>query len=350
MKKALLLLSIIFIGLSACRNQDEALEADVEIPVSVEDIQLKSIEEFVSTTGTVYPIVDIKLNSEINGTYFLQKNPRTNKLWELGDKINKGDLIVNLEDEEFVNSLSLELKKLNLELAQSEMEKQESLYEKGGVTLKELKDAGYSYMNSKNTLESAQIQKKKMTILSPFDGVITDLSFYTQGSKIVTGSDLVSIMNYKTMHLDINLPEKYVANIKVGQLVRLTNYTIPDDTITGKISQLSPAINADTRTFKGNIMINNPKLMMRPGMFVKADIVTASKDSVIVIPKNIILSRQRGMTVYIIDNGVANERTIMTGLENNKEIEVIRGLDVNQRVVTDGFETLSNNAKITIIK
>ena len=89
---------------------------------------------------------------------------------------------------------------------------------------------------------------------------------------------------------------------------------------------------------------------MRPGMFVKADIVTAKKDSVIVIPKSIILSRQRGMTIYVIDKGVANERTIMTGLENNKEIEVVRGLEVNQRVVTDGFETLSHNAKVTIIK
>jgi membrane fusion protein (multidrug efflux system) len=97
-------------------------------------------------------------------------------------------------------------------------------------------------------------------------------------------------------------------------------------------------------------MVNNPGLLMRPGMFVKADIVIAHKDSVIVIPKDIILSRQRGMTVYIVDRGVANERVISTGLENNKEIEVTRGLEVNQRIVTDGFETLSANAKVSIIK
>ncbi len=350
MKKALLLLSIIIIGLSACRNRDESLEADVEIPVSVEDIQLKSIEEFVSTTGTVYPLVDIKLQSEINGTYFLQENPRTGKLWQLGDRIKKGETIIRLEDEEFVNGLMLELKRLNLELAESELEKQESLYEKGGVTLRELKDAEASKLNAQNSLESAQIQNKKMAVNCPFDGVITDLTFFTQGSDISSGSEIVSIMNYSTMYLDINLPEKYIEDIKVGHVVRLTNYTMPDDTIIGKISQLSPAINADTRTFKGNIMINNPELLMRPGMFVKADIVTARKDSVIVIPKSIILSRQRGMTVYVIDKGVANERTIMTGLENNKEIEVVRGLEVNQRVVTDGFETLSQNAKVTIIK
>lgn len=350
MKKALLLLNIVIFTLAGCQNQNDTLEGDVEIPVSVEDIQLKTIEEFVSTTGTVYPIVDIELKSEINGQYFLETNPRTGKKWQLGDKVRKGEVVIRLEDKEFVNSVKLDLQVLNLELAESELKKQESLYEKGGVTLKELKDAGASAMNAKYSLENAEIQTAKMKIRCPFDGVIIDLPFFTQGAQVASGSDVVSIMNYSTMYLDINLPEKYVDEIKVGQDVRLTNYTIPDDTIIGKITQLSPAINADTRTFKGNILVNNPELLVRPGMFVKADIVTARKDSAIVIAKDIILSRQRGLTVYVVDKGVANERTISIGLENNKEVEVVRGLDVNQRVVTDGFETLSNNAKVTIIK
>jgi hypothetical protein len=56
------------------------------------------------------------------------------------------------------------------------------------------------------------------------------------------------------------------------------------------------------------------------------------------------------MTVYIVNRGVANERVIFTGLENNDEVEVVRGLSTNERVVIDGFETLSQNAKVKIIK
>ncbi|MBE3087344.1 MAG: efflux RND transporter periplasmic adaptor subunit, partial [Bacteroidetes bacterium] len=151
-------------------------------------------------------------------------------------------------------------------------------------------------------------------------------------------------------YMDVQLPEKYISVIKPGQVVKLTNYTIPEDTIIGNITQLSPAINADTRTFKGNISINNPNLLLRPGMFVKADIITSHKDSVIVIPKSIILSRQRGKTVFIIDRGVAAERIIETGLENITDVEVTRGLTKNERVVTSGFETLSNKSKVKIIK
>jgi len=150
--------------------------------------------------------------------------------------------------------------------------------------------------------------------------------------------------------MEVQLPEKYIGDIKPGQPVLLTNYTIPDDTLTGRITQLSPAINPDSRTFKGNISINNSDYLLRPGMFVKADIVTDHKDSVIVIPKSIILSRQRGKTVFIIDRGIATERIIETGLENITDAEVTTGLSKNERVVTTGFETLSNRSKVKIIK
>jgi membrane fusion protein (multidrug efflux system) len=149
--------------------------------------------------------------------------------------------------------------------------------------------------------------------------------------------------------MDVQLPEKYISDIHTGQIVKLTNYTIPEDTIIGHVTQLSPAINADTRTFKGTVSIDNNNYILRPGMFVKADIVTDRKDSVIVIPKNIILSRQRGKTVFIVDRGVAAERIIETGLENITDVEVTRGLEKNERVVIGGFETLSNRSKVKII-
>lgn len=336
--------------LSSCRNQDQNLNADIEVPVSVEDIKLKSIEEFINTTGTAFPKGEIELKSRITASYFLEKNPQTGKFWQLGDKIKAGSLVARLEDKEYINSLKLETNELNLELTESELKKQESLYEKGGVTLKDLKTAGINYENAKTTVENSKLQLDKTRIVAPIDGVIVDLPYHTQSTQVETGSTIIKIMDYQVMYMDVQLPEKYISDIKPGQKVKLTNYTIPEDTIIGTITQLSPAINADTRTFKGNILINNPGYLLRPGMFVKADIVTNHKDSVIVIPKNIILSRQRGKTVFIVDRGVAVERIIETGLENINNVEVIRGLTKNERVVTSGFETLSNRSKVKIIK
>ena len=350
MKKSIFIIAVSIITFSGCRNQEQNLNADVEIPVSVENIKLKSIEEFINTTGTAFPKGEILLKSKITASYYLEKNPGTSRFWQLGDKIKTGALIARLEDKEYVNSIKLETNQLNLELTESELKKQESLYEKGGVTLKDLKTASINYENAKSTVESSKLQLDKTRILAPIDGVIVDLPYYTQSTQVETGSTIAKIMDYQVMYMDVQLPEKYISVIKPGQLVKLTNYTIPQDTIIGNITQLSPAINADTRTFKGNISINNPKYLLRPGMFVKADIVTNHKDSVIVIPKSIILSRQRGKTVFIIDRGVATERIIETGLENITEVEVTKGLIRNDRIVSSGFETLSNKSKVKIIK
>jgi membrane fusion protein (multidrug efflux system) len=349
MKKNLILFAVL-ISIISCKNRDQNLTADVEIPVSVEELKLKSIEEFVNTTGTAFPKGEIELKSKIAASYFLEKNPQTGRLWQLGNKVNAGALIARLEDEEYVNSVKLETNQLNLELMETELRKQESLYEKGGVTLKELKTAGINYENAKTTVINSKLQLQKTRITAPINGVIVDLPYYTQGTEIATGVTIVKIMDYRTMYMDVQLPEKYITVIKPGQIVKLTNYTIPDDTIIGNVTQISPAINADTRTFKGTISIDNHDYLLRPGMFVKADIVTDRRDSVIVIPKSIILSRQRGKTVFIVDRGVAVERIVDTGLENITDVEVIRGLAKNERVVTGGFETLSNRSKVKIIQ
>jgi len=84
-------------------------------------------------------------------------------------------------------------------------------------------------------------------------------------------------------------------------------------------------------------------------MFVKADIEVARRDSAIVISKEIVVSGNRGKTIYIVEKGVARERIITTGLENETSLEVIEGLKKNERVVTKGFETLRNNSKVKII-
>jgi membrane fusion protein (multidrug efflux system) len=350
MRKSIFIIAVAIIALTGCKNQEQNLNADVEIPVSVENIKLKSIEEFINTTGTAFPKGEILLKSKISASYFLERNPETGRLWQLGDKIKAGSLIARLEDKEYVNSIKLETNQLNLELTESELKKEESLYEKGGVTLKELKTASINYENAKTTVENAKLQLEKTRIVTPIDGVIVDLPYYTRSTQVETGSTIVKIMDYQVMYMDVQLPEKYISVIKPGQVVKLTNYTIPEDTIIGNITQLSPAINADTRTFKGNISINNPKYLLRPGMFVKADIVTSHKDSVIVIPKAVILSRQRGKTVFTVDRGIVSERIIETGLENVSDVEVTKGLEKNERIVISGFETLSNKSKVKIIK
>ena len=239
---------------------------------------------------------------------------------------------------------------MNLEIAKSEFEKQKSLFDKGGVTFRELKNSEREYINAEYSYDNAKIQLAKMDIKAPFKGVIVNLPYYTNGTRIPSGSDMGTIMNYTQLYMEVNLPEKDIVQIEIGNEAKVTNYTLPNDTLLGKITQLSPAIDPATRTFKGLVIIDNPKRLLRPGMFVRSDIVVARKDSVIVIPKEIILSKQRGKTVFVVERGAASERIITTGLESATETEILKGLKKDERLIVSGFETLRNRSKVKVIR
>jgi len=342
---------ILIVGLlGSCRNEQPDLEADVAVPVSVEDIKLKSIEQFITTNGTVLATQEVLLKAEMSGKYKLMKNPRTGRTWKLGDRVRAGDVIISLEDQEYVNGIQIKSKEINLEISKDELAKLKSLKEKGGATEREVSNANQTFINAEYSLENAKLQLAKMKVTAPFNGVIVDLPYFTPDVKIDNGAELATIMDYDKLYMDFQLPEKNIAELAVNQEVRILNYTLPDDTLSGQISQLSPAINPETRNFKGTFTISNPDLKLRPGSYVKAEIVTMKKDSVIVISKDLIMSRQRGKSVFVVDNSTANERRITTGLENPQEIEIVSGLKVNDRIVVEGFETLGNRSKVKIIR
>jgi RND family efflux transporter MFP subunit len=342
------ILAALVLMATACDNTGQTVTTDVEIPVSVEEVAMKPIETFVVTTGTVTSTKDAVVKSEAAGFYKLEANPRTGRPYALGDAVKKDQVIITLENPETENSVRIETHKLALDSAQREYEKQKSLYEKGGVTLSELTNAEKSFISSRYDYESAQMQLAKLKITAPFDGVLVDIEYKTPGIKIASGDELFEIMNYSTLTMDVNFPANLQGQIVVGQQVRVMNYTVPDKVLTGTLSQVSPALDPDTRTFKAVVIVNNPDLVLRPGMFVKAEIVTDKRESAVVVPKDCIVSMRSRKTVFVVDRGIATERPIETGISNPDEVEIVKGPDVGERLVVKGFETLRNGSKVSI--
>ena len=333
----------------ACSNNNETTENTIAVPVSVEEVGFKPIEEYITTTGTVTAIENVVLNAETDGFYRLAKSS-SGKKYTLGSKVKKGDTIIYVDNPELENTTKIESQKLNLDISKREFEKQQSLYEKGGVTLRELKNAEQAFIEAKYNYDNAMIQLEKIRIVAPFDAVIVDLPYYTESTKMTVGSEMVELMNYSTLRTEVNLPAKEMARIDVGQAVRVMNYTVPDDTLWGEIDQVSPAVDADTRSFKAFMEINNKALLLRPGMFAKLEVIVAKKDSAIVIPKEIILSSGRGKRVFVVDRGSADERRIETGIENPDYVEVLKGLAKDERLIVKGFETLRDHSRVKIVR
>lgn len=338
--------------LSSCTNESVSVSSDISIPVKVTPIELTSIQESLSANGTVGPVSEAELTTQSQGDYQLQINPRTGKRFTMGDVVKENEVIIKLDYPELVNTARLETKKMNLKIADNDYNKQKSLYEKGGVTATELQEAEVSYIDARYDYEAAQMDLDDLLIKAPFKGVIVDLPYYTQNVSLESGTSVLSIMNYENLMLSVDFPEKYISSITSGMSTIVTSYSVEDNTLEGEIDQISPAIDEETRTFKGYVKVNNSDLSFRPGMYVKADIITQKVDSTIVVSRDILKKGRRGgYVVYVVErNTAAAEKRVSTGIESDGMIQITKGLEVGDLLVTDGYEMLSNRSKVKVIK
>jgi RND family efflux transporter MFP subunit len=204
--------------------------------------------------------------------------------------------------------------------------------------------------NARYDLANATLNLEKMNVKASFDGVIVNLPHYSTGTRVTNNQPMVGIMNYSSMFVEINLPESAIEHIQLNQPVHITHYTLPNDTLRGVISELSPAISSETRTFKGKILINNSELKIRPGMFVKADVVIEKAENVIVIPKNVIQSSRSRRYVYVVERNIAVMRSLVTGIEDEENVQINDGLYENDQLIIRGFETLRENSRVKVLK
>ena len=344
-KSALLFISLLL----GCAEEGPQIDVESSTPVRVETVTRRPIREYITATGTVQATHELSLRSSQSGYYQLQENPRSGLPFAMGDPILAGEIICRFENPEFINQLTLDSKELQYTTSERNYNKQKILYEKGGITLYELTEAERRFIDARYARENAQLQLTKLTVRAPFKGMLVDLTHYTPNQWLDAGAPLGQLMDYAQLYAEISLPGKEIDHIFPEQQVLVTYYS-STDTLFGAIAQVSPVLNSDSRMFKAKLTIDNAALKLRPGMFVKVDIVVAAKDSALVIPKDIVLERDSDKTVFIVEKGVALERKIATGLNSKNDIEVLSGLDEGERLIVEGFETLRNRSKIKVVE
>jgi RND family efflux transporter MFP subunit len=338
---------LVFTG---CQQERMTEQTDTTIPVRVMEVEKSSIQEFVTATGTVYAVKETILTTEQAGRYTLRKNPRTGRPFVMGDSVAANTLLFSLDNPEYVNQTAMDSKKLNLESAEREFTKQQSVYEKGGITLKEVKDAEAAMIDARYSYENAKISLAKLEIRAPFSGIIVDLPHFTASQWVVANTRVATLMDYSRLYAELTLPGKEMGRLRQNQNVAVSNYSQEKQKLEGKVTQISPALDPTSRMFKIKIEASNQDLLLKPGMFVRADIVVQEKADVIVIPKDIILERRGRKTVYVVQRGFALERRLELGIESSDSVEVVEGLEPEDSLIIEGFETLRNRSRVKVIE
>lgn len=344
-------LTLIILGcmslLIACSQDNEQENVELRVPVTVEEVSKGDIASFISLTGTLLPLSEMSITSKVNGDLTIKKD-KMNIQYTNGSIVRKGDIIATLINENHELNVRIESKKLSLDNAIKDLAEKVKLSELGGIAITEVENAKKVKLDSDLNYKAALLDLKKLEIKANMSGVLTEFKSFAANQQINSGTELGKIMDYSMVRCELDITNDDILKIKQGGEVIITNFAYEDEFFVGQITKISPTIDPTTRTFKIEVLIDNKDVKLRPGMFVKADIVVDKRLEVVRIPKYSIVKRNNRDVVFIIENQVAKMKEITVGLKDSDYAEIMEGLNAKDLLVIRGYETLRDNTKVRV--
>ena len=210
----------------------------------------------------------------------------------------------------------------------------------------QIKGAQAQVAAAKARHDSAAVQVAYAQVLSPIGGVVSDRPVYP-GEMAASGASIVSIVNISRVVARANIPLKQVAFLKTGSPATITG---TDGTLTGRVTVVSPAVNAGTTTVEVWVEAENPGERMRPGGTVRVAIRADVVPGALLIPAPALLSADEGGEKVLVigaDSKVHSHR-VTVGIREGTKVQITAGVNEGDSVVTSGGLGLEDGAKVTL--
>lgn len=348
MKKIISIVIVILIVILATvrlkANRDNIVSqkqniATEEVSVSVANVEKKSASFTLNLTGTLYPYREVDVASETAGKITARK-------FELGQHFRKGDLIATIDDK--LKKLTFETAKIDAERLKKDLSRTENLYKKEISSEQVYDNARNAYEIAKNKEDEAEKQLSYTRIAAPIDGVITKKNI-EEGAYVNTGNTIATIMDISKLKVKVNVSESNVYYLHTGDKVKINTGIYPGVTFEGKISYVSPQ-GDNAHNFPVEIeIVNSSKNPLKSGTFVNIEIAISSSGTGLFIPREALQGSIKDAKVFVASNGKAVLKDITIGRQNNDYLEVVSGLNENEKVIVSGQVNLTDNKSIKII-
>jgi RND family efflux transporter MFP subunit len=185
----------------------------------------------------------------------------------------------------------------------------------------------------RSELELAQEQLSATRLRAPYDGRIRERTAAV-GQYVAAGSPLVTVVRVDPLRLRLEVPEREAPRVQLGQPVRVM-VEGEEGVYDGRIARISPAISEENRTLLVEAEIPNERGLLRPGAFVRADIVIQADTPAILVPASAIVSFAGVAKVFSVADGKAVERRVEVGRRAGTQVEIISGLTEGDTIVTE---------------
>jgi multidrug efflux system membrane fusion protein len=372
-----LLLAIISVtGLTGCgaRHTGGERAASTVSGVRVEAIHLQTIPETYEAVGTVRSGTTSVLGAQISGTVQeIRVKP--------GDRVRRGQILARLDDrtpraqlaganagvEEVKYGVvetdhALQAATAESKLAEDTYHRYQKLFERNSVTRQEFEGAETRFRSASANRAALEAKKKEMeargqqaqsqqesartffsysTIVSPTDGVVTAKSVDV-GSLVMPGTPILSVEDTGHYRLEASVPQNLLDKIHLGQESAVSTESGP---FTGKVVEIVPAADPDTRTFVVKIALP-PKCSCHSGEYGKAEFPVGEQKA-LTVPRTALVERGQLQGVFVVNSeGVAEYRLVTTGKSFGEQVEILSGLSDGERVATSNLDRLTDGARV----
>jgi len=289
------------------------------------------------------------------------------KRWtkDIGARVEKGELLAEIETPEIAEQLSQAVatrqqSSASLALADSTVERWESLRKKDVVSQQELDERRSGVVQARANVAAAEANVQRLRQLdafkrvnAPFAGVITKRNvdvgdLIDAGSGAGGGRALFVLTQTDPLRVYVNVPQTYSQMIKTGQSVVVTQAELRGQNFKGTVARTAGAIDTATRTMQVEIALPNPSGTLLPGAYVQVALPMGAS-TVLRVPTNTLLFRADGSRVALVDGaGRVSLRKVQIGRNLGEETELLDGITATDRLVLNPTDSLADGDVVAL--
>lgn len=306
-------------------------------PVEVAKAETRSLTDSISAIGSLVALETAEVAADSAGRIISVSAVD-------GASVKKGDELFQLDGA--LLAAELQDTEARLALAQTTFRRAQTLARSQTVAQSQVDQTRAELEQAQSAAELVRERQRRLVVRAPFDGTL-GFRLVSEGAYVTAGTPLVRLDHIAKLKVSLSIPERYYTFIKAGQEVTVTAEAVPGKTFRAAVSAINPVVDVNGRALQIQATLDNPDLLLRPGMLVKADIIGATREAV-TVPEAAVVPQGQDATVFEVKDDVVHRVVITTGTRRDGWVEVATGLQAGAVVVTAGAIRLNEGAKIKI--
>ena len=339
MNKKLLLAALVV--LTGCGSQNSGQQASQAAAPQEQQAPLVSVITAARENVPQTSVYSSTVQANVINNIAPQSGGRIQKLnVEIGDYVSKGQVLAQMD------RVQLEQAELKLRNDETELERVRALLAQGGISQADFDQLELACKVSRTTYNNLL---ENTVLRSPVSGVVTARN-YDRGDMYAMAQPIYTVQQITPVKVLVPISETDYTRVKKGDKVTLSADALPGKSFTGTVSRLYPTMDAATHTFNVEVLVQNSKRELRPGMYARVTVNFGDSYS-ITVPDSAVSKMQGAGTrsVFVIDDaGVASIRVVTLGRHFDGKYEILSGLEEGDRVVVKGNSTLKAGQSVRI--